>query len=215
MSLLVCAATAFELEALPDDPRMVRVVSGVGIAATLLHLMPAFFAESTRPSLILNIGIAGAYPDTGIALGDIVIADSETWGDVGFTLPEAPGFQPITESSFGEWYAQPLPTVRPQEWTLPEPLGANYRVHTGRRGCTVNTCTGTDAVGIFRRDCFGAAFETMEGAAVAAVGRERGIPVCEIRAISNYAARREMRPENIRRALDNLRHYLAWCVRTV
>ena len=54
-------------------------------------------------------------------------------------------------------------------------------------------------------------FESMEGAAVAQIGQRFGIPVSEIRAISNIASRRDMRPENIRLALTHLRDTLrAW-----
>ncbi len=58
---------------------------------------------------------------------------------------------------------------------------------------------------------FGVEFETMEGAAVAQVGVQWGVPVSEVRAISNLAARRDMRPENIRRALESLLAYLRAC----
>jgi hypothetical protein len=77
----------------------------------------------------------------------------------------------------------------------------------------VNTCAGTHATGARRAALTGAAFESMEGAAVALWGTLTGPPtsVCEIRAISNVAADRDMRPENIRLALGNLAHYLAAC----
>ena len=48
----------------------------------------------------------------------------------------------------------------------------------------------------------------MEGAAVAQIGAARNMPVTEIRAISNIAAHRDMRPENIQLALANLRRFL-------
>ncbi len=51
----------------------------------------------------------------------------------------------------------------------------------------------------------------MEGAAIAQIGQQEGIPVCELRAISNIAAHRDMRPDNIALALTNLRTYLQAC----
>jgi len=162
-------------------------------------------------SLLLNIGIAGAYPGSDIAVGDIVLADGEVFGDIGFELPAPPYFRPLAESEFGkDFYAAPLATIRPAAFAAAPP---GIRVHVAR-GCTVNACAGTDATGERRARLFGAGFETMEGAAVAQVGRMSGIPVCEIRAISNLAARRDMRPENIRLALENLARYLAACERT-
>jgi nucleoside phosphorylase len=44
----------------------------------------------------------------------------------------------------------------------------------------------------------------MEGAAVALAGLELGLPAAEIRAISNFATERDMRPENIGAALRAL-----------
>jgi futalosine hydrolase len=214
--ILICAATAGELEACPADfaPGAERFVSGVGIPATLITLWnyKATAPGFRRPRLLLNIGIAGAYPDTGIRIGDIVIADSDCYGDVGMEIPGEDGlsrFQPISETAFGKsFYAEPLPATIPESIAMRIGAQEGFTVHCGR-GSTVNTCTGTDAVGRRRRQQTGAAFETMEGAAVLQAGQMLGIPVCQIRAISNIAAHRDMRPENIRLALVNLRAYLS------
>jgi futalosine hydrolase len=207
--ILTCAATGGELDAFPrrDDssPRHF-VVSGVGIPATFAGLTH----PAALPDLILNIGIAGAYPDTGIAIGDIVVADGEIYGDIGFELPDTDAFRSIVDSPFGDFYREPLPTVRPPAWSLADPTAVAFGVHVGR-GCTVNSCTGTHATGVGRRDRFGVVFESMEGAAVAQIGQAWGVPVCEIRAISNIAGDRDMRLENIRLALANLRTYLEMC----
>ena len=79
--------------------------------------------------------------------------------------------------------------------------------------CTVNACTGTEDTGLLRERLFGVAMESMEGAAVALACSAAGIPVCEVRAISNIASHRDMRPENIRLALENLSDYLTACRR--
>jgi nucleoside phosphorylase len=79
----------------------------------------------------------------------------------------------------------------------------------------VNACTGTAATGARRRVLTGADFESMEGAAVALAGLEAGIPVAEFRAISNAAADRDMRPENIGLALRGLGSFVsAWLERS-
>jgi Nucleoside phosphorylase len=214
--VLVCAATAFELDALPADfaPGAQRLVTGVGIPR-VFETMDAALAGTGGDgvSLILNLGIAGAYRDAGIAIGDIVLGDEEVYGDVGFELPETPGFRHLRESDFGAEYADPLPLFLPDFLLRSAPTDADYSVHAARRGCTVNACTGTEATGRWRSQTLGAAFETMEGAAVAQVARRLGVPVAQVRGISNLAAQRDMRPENIRRALANLRHYLDACRR--
>lgn len=216
---LVCAATLPELATFSDEVEPLAfssgnagargadgtlfLLTGVGIACTLDRLLP--LVADWSPTRIVNIGIAGAYPASGLAIGDIVIASSEVYGDVGFELPDAPGFQPITESPFGEFYAAPLPLT-------PDPdFIADGRLVRRARGCTVNTCTGTERTARLRERLFDAQFETMEGAAVAQVSLRRKIPATQIRAISNIASTRDMRPENIERALANLRDYLRAC----
>lgn len=212
MTLLVCAATEMELKAfeerpgrLSDERGVNMLVTGVGIPATLARLLP--LAQAQRPALILNIGIAGAYPSSGLAIGDIVMGESEVYGDLGFELPEEPGFQSLSTSPFaGDLYRTPFPLLQAPAYQH-APNGYGFRI---ARGCTVNACAGTDRTGRLRETLFQAQFESMEGAAVAQVGQQESIPVCEIRAISNIAARRDMRPENIGRALANLRDYLAY-----
>ena len=198
LDLLICAATEPELRAfgvLREEVGQDGFLTGVGIPAALAQTLSV--AGRLRPARILNIGIAGAYPSSGLAIGDIVVGTSEVYGDVGFELPEAPGFRHIGESPWGAFYQQPQPLT-----VFPEFAGAA----TGR-GCTVNACTGTEATGRLRERLFNAAFETMEGAAVAQGGTVLKVPVCEIRAISNIASDRDMRPENIKLALENLQVY--------
>ncbi len=209
MSFLVCAATRDELETFGLDraevlekDRLFKVagghaaVTGVGVPLTLLRLLPLL--DRLRPALLVDIGIAGAYPGSGLAIGDLVAADSETFADLGMELPEEPGFQPLGGFPFADdAFRAPLPLVVPA-WAEGIARG---------RGATVNACTGSDITGHLRRRLFAADFEGMEGAAFALAGRARGIPVAEIRAVSNAAARRDMRPENVARALDALRGF--------
>ncbi|MBB6050337.1 hypothetical protein [Armatimonas rosea] len=193
MRLLVCAATEWELSAWgePEDGVSLRV-TGVGAPATFMALL-----ERPAVDLIVNIGIAGAYPGSGLAIGDLVVGESEVWGDVGFALPEPPHFRPIQDSPFGAFYAEPLALHIPTALGLPQ-----------GRGCTVQTCTGTDTQGAQRRELFSAHFETMEGAALAQLGHHWQIPVCELRAISNIAAQRDMRPENLHLSRERLGKFL-------
>lgn len=198
LDLLVCAATEMELiafGALHTEAGQEGFLTGVGIPIALAQTL--LIAGRLRPARILNIGIAGSYPGSGLAIGDIVIGTSEVYGDVGFELPGEPGFKPIREMPWGVPYQQPQVLT-----VFPEFAGA-----CEGRGCTVNACTGTEATGRLRERLFEAAFETMEGAAVAQVGAALGVPVCEVRAISNIASDRDMRPENIKTALDSLQAY--------
>ncbi|MCX6382189.1 MAG: hypothetical protein NT023_22385 [Armatimonadetes bacterium] len=217
MKLLICAATLPELQTfsmkaagleLCETSPFAQVgeqaflLTGVGIPPTLANLFTLL--PSLHPERILDIGIAGAYPNSGLQIGDVVMGTSEVYGDVGFELPEPPYFQTIADSRFaGSLYAEPFPLERFEEWITPT-------LYWGR-GVTVNTCTGSERIGLLRESGFQASFETMEGAAVAQVARQFGIPVCEIRAISNIASTRDMRFENIRHALINLKSHFQAC----
>lgn len=186
-------------------------VTGVGIPMTLARLMP--LAAAAKPELLVNVGIAGAYPETGIAIGDIVTGSHESFGDLGVELPGPDPFAPVTTFPWADpEYRQPLGlaiAAYPRSGHLfPESWRRSFDILMAR-GCTVNGCTGLESTGRRRRDASGAEFESMEGAAVALAGLETGIPVCEVRAISNQASTRDMRPENIALALGNLGVYMA------
>jgi len=200
LELLVCAATPMELAAFgAPDARTQGLLTGVGIPQALAQTL--ITADRLRPKRIVNIGIAGAYPGSGIQIGDIITGLFETYGDVGFEVPEPPGFRSITESPWGEFYQTPLPLAQ----------FAEFPSTRSGIGCTVNACTGTAKTGQAREAAFGADFETMEGAAVAQAGQILEIPVCEIRAISNFASERDMRPENIQLALASLTAFFDEC----
>lgn len=214
-------------------------VTGVGIPAALantLHLLqcvrPACILNIGIAGAYLR-DLPTPSPQQ-LRIGDIAIGTSEVYGDVGFELStepktDAPHFQSIQSSPFGETlyaslplstelYGRPLnlfsatppASEAPNDSSLETAASAisPYSALAGK-GCTVNQCTGTAQTGRLRASLFDADFESMEGAAVAQAGQLHRIPVVEIRSISNYASTRDMRPENIRLALTNLRRYLS------
>lgn len=188
--VLVVAATRAEIPGVTQTPSL---ITGVGVPATLLTL----FREQPRPDLLVCVGIAGAYPGSGLEIGEVVVVESDVFGDVGMEL--ADGFMSITNTPFSHDAYQTYRLEIP-------PWAEGLR---RAQGCTVNCCTGTFAAGARRREQFGADVESMEGAAVAAYGAMHGIPVAQVRVISNHASERDMRPENIARAVRSLAETLA------
>jgi futalosine hydrolase len=184
---IIVVASELEWQALTPLHRLKHLVTGVGMPAVYRS-----FLESDVDGPLISIGIAGAYQDMKLGIGDVVIVESEVVADLGVELPEYPSFSPLRDFSFGashvkvDLYAPAIPCV---------PIV---------NGCTVSTVTGTRATGIRRRDMFGASIETMEGYAVADIANARGVRCIEIRAISNFAAERDMQPANICIALDAL-----------
>ena len=79
---------------------------------------------------------------------------------------------------------------------------------------TVNTCTGTDAAARAIEARTGGAVENMEGAAVAHVAHLHGVPVGEVRGISNMVTNRDTGAWRLKEAaLAAQEALLAWMAR--
>ena len=126
-------------------------------------------------------GVGGAYPGSGLGVGDVACAAQECYGDLGAATP----------TGFLDMKALGFPVVRgdvPIYNDLPMQL---WPVEPRVKFVTVNTCTGTDAAARAIEARTGGAVENMEGAAVAHVAHLHGIPVGEVRGISNMVTNRD------------------------
>lgn len=200
--ILVTAATQSELDTWGSSPYTECQVTGVGIPETFCKLFPLLQVHQYR--FIINIGIAGAYPGSGLSIGDIGLATEEVFADIGMELNSDPDFMNLGETDFGSFYKKALKTCYSDGYLF---KGFGFDTFAGR-AATVNSCTGTDSTGLLRESQTGALFETMEGAAVVQLAQQFNIPMVEIRAISNQAAKRDMQANNIKKALANLNLYL-------
>ena len=189
--LLVVSATKTELEPLQAvsrdlDEHLRFLISGVGPVETALKLSEYLAsAEQQQPSAVINIGLTGAYPDTGLELLEICLAENEFFGDLGINISEK--IVPL-DSSFAP----------PAEFALDHQLlavagrsleraGIKYR--TGNF-VTVSSTSGTVARGRYLQDKFKAICENMEGAALARVCQHFALPCLEIRCVSNMVINR-------------------------
>jgi futalosine hydrolase len=169
---------------------------GIGKAAaaaatiTLLHYC--------RPEALLLFGCGGAYPHSGLEIGDLALAKTEIFGDEGVLTPH--GFDDLAamglpmrqgdESFFNSW-----PTDEPlQERSRPTLLDLadeqGIKLATGSF-VTVSTCTGSTAKAIEIEARTGGICENMEGAAVTLACRQLSVPLLEIRGISNLVEDRD------------------------
>lgn len=174
-------STAVEREGLPRSvggTTLTVLQTGVGPVNAAFALTRCLMAS--RPRAIIACGVGGAYAGSGLTIGDVVSAASETYADLGAASPdgfldmETLGF-PVVDGSPPLFNRLPLdlfPTARRVPFV------------------TCSTCTGTDddARAIVLRT--GGAVESMEGAAIVHVARLSGVPVGELRGISNVAGRR-------------------------
>ena len=178
MSLLVAASTELECSLLRDLVR--TVVTGVG-QVNMAHAL-TLEIERERPSGIIVVGIGGAYPGSGLAIGDVVCAESETFGDLGVETPE--GFLELTDFLQSTYPLQLFPAPRRAKFV------------------TVSTCTGTDELSARIQARTQGAVENMEGAAAAQIASRYGIPMGEVRGISNLTGRRDRALWKVKEAAD-------------
>jgi futalosine hydrolase len=159
--------------------RIPAVLSVCGIGKTNAAHAATLLIERFRPRQVFVIGVAGAYPRSSVALGDVLIASQEIYGDEGLALADrfcamhALGLPLYVRGDAEHYNAFPL--------SIPEPF-SDFR---NGAFVTVSSCTGTLSRGWEIERQFGAVCENMEGAAVAHVCALNDIPVSEIRAISN------------------------------
>jgi futalosine hydrolase len=193
VDLLLCVATDFEGALLRErldgsHPEVAIVRTGVG-PVNAAHAVTLFLAQADARAIVV-CGVGGTYPSSGLGVGDVVCAASECYGDLGATSPsgfldmKALGF-PVVEgppSLFNDLPMQIFPVERRVPFV------------------TVSSCTGIDIVARELEARTAGAVESMEGAAIAHVAHLHGVPVGEVRGISNLVTNRDTKTWQLKEA---------------
>ena len=170
------------------------VIGGVGPAATAMNV--ALALQRTEATRVILAGIAGAYPGGGLQVGDLVQANEEVFGDLGYRH---------ADGHFVTLDAMNL-AVAPQ----PDgDLGCVYPCETWAdlpavRFLTLGSITNSVEESERRFQDFGAAVENMEGAAAAMVCRNLGREFATLRAVSNLTGPRNPKQWQIEEPLQRL-----------
>jgi len=203
MSLLLCVATGFEADLLRErlaeaaDTRIIQL--GVG-PVNAAHAVTMAITEH-RPARIVISGVGGAYPSSGLQVGEVVCAEMEIYGDLGAQSPS--GFLDMKSLGF--------PVVAGEAPLFNELPMQIFPVGRRVRFVTVSTCTGTNATARRLEQRTGGAVENMEGAAVAHVAHLHGVPVGEVRGISNMVTNRDTKAWRLKEAAEAAQEaVLAW-----
>lgn len=163
-----------------------------------------FLLENYPVKCMINAGVGGAYPNSGLKIGDTAIASKETYGDDGVIAPT--GWKDLKEIGI------PLLQIGMRRYFNEFPLNQAELVplNSGKsfqtkRGIfvTVSSVTGAHQRALELEDRFNAICENMEGAAVAHICAMYNIPFFEIRGISNMAGIRDKRRWNLSLASEN------------
>ena len=199
--ILVITAVSAERDAvlrgLQGDIRFDVLVAGVGsVAAAVITARALCSAEY---SLVVSAGIAGGFSGKA-EVGSIVVATEIIAADLGSETLE--GFRSLDELGFGITRIQIDPNqVDRITRALQE---AKLLVNAGPV-LTVSTVTGAAATAIeLATRVLGATAEAMEGYGVGLAALDHGLPVLEIRTISNVVGPRDRPAWRIKEALDML-----------
>lgn len=168
---------------------VIYTISGMG-KANAAHSATVLL-ERFSPRVVILFGVGGAYPSSGLRIGDVAIAEKEVYGDEGVLTPD--GFRgtdfigiPLLKKA-GKRYFNEFPLSPPH---LPLVSRKNFEIRSGTF-VTVSACTGTRNRAEALEKIFGAICENMEGAAMAQVCTMYGIPMIEMRGISNIVEDRD------------------------
>jgi len=183
-----------------------------GIGKTNSALMLSYFINNIfHPSFVLNTGIAGAFSQTEINIGDVVIASEEIYGDEGVTTKLE--FKPMKTLGF------PLLTTKNNRYYNEFPINTekidveklnNSTKLTIKSGkfLTVSQCTGSEQQKTKMTNLFNPVCESMEGAAVLHTCIAYNIPFAEIRGISNYTGNYDKTKWDLKTALANVSKFV-------
>ncbi len=185
------------------------VETGVGPVNTAQALTSLL--EAARPRLVIEVGVAGAFAGSGAVVGDLVVASSEAYADLGVAAPEGwlpasvfPG--PIVAAASASGGVVELhpgivaaaahvlsssPCDGPAPHVIVGPFLTSSRV-TGTR----------ELADRLERRWAGAVAESMEGAAAAHVCALYEVPFVEVRGVSNLIVDRDRDSWELEAAAD-------------
>ncbi|MDO8365808.1 MAG: futalosine hydrolase [Saprospiraceae bacterium] len=209
MHILLVAATPFEIAPTfawlennfqqksegtfdKETLRVQALVTGVGMTATAFHL--GHYFGQHRPDWSINAGVAGAF-DPNLNLGDVVQIIAERFGDLGVEEADE-RFRDVAELGLSNHSI--LSNPQPPIPNLP-----------GCKGLTVNKVHGSHrSIQQIQEKYPEVQVESMEGAAFFYACLAAGVPLLEIRSISNRVEPRNRDAWDLPLAIRNLNEVL-------
>ncbi|WP_019422278.1 futalosine hydrolase [Paenibacillus sp. OSY-SE] len=185
------------LRGLNGDARFDVVIGGVGTAAAAVSTARAL--ATAEYGLVVCAGIAGGFAGQA-DIGSLVLASEIVAADLGAETPE--GFCSVDELGFG---SARVPVDAGLTARLAEALRAAGLPVAAGPVLTLATVTGTaETAAELAARVPGAAAEAMEGYGVAVAAQACGVPVLELRSISNAVGPRNRDAWRIPEALKAL-----------
>lgn len=203
---LIVSSTELEISALKSNKQLAQdcvfLTAGVGILESAISLTQFLSrsendAHQTLLEGVIAFGVCGAYQTTGANILDICIAEKEHFGDFGVAIDSE--IEYFTEDNLKNRCT----------FNLANDLSARIKnslydlriKYKSGNFVTVQACTGTLSRGSFLQNKFNAICENMEGAALARVCELYGIPMAELRCVSNMVEDRDKSKWKIKEAV--------------
>lgn len=165
--------------------RIYMATVGVGVVSAAVAL--GCLCASVQVSQVIMIGSAAALPESGLSAGDVAVASSEIMAELGVCTGEGLG---DAGSLTLPGLDQAISLDERLSRSLVEAAQGSFHVCSGAF-LSVAGASNSHAQAVARADRFRAVVENMEGYALALAGRRFGIPVGEVRAVSNQAGVRD------------------------
>ncbi len=195
-NVLIITAVEGEARAVGRFDNALVIAGGVGrtnaAVATTRHILTRGPFDA-----VISAGVAGALPESGLNIGDALVASSCIYHEEGIVT--ANGFADLTSIGFpiGDFEGNRVPV----DSTMLERLS---KIMTVGPIATVATCSGTDSAAAEVERRTGAIAEAMEGAAVVHAARLLHTPAIEIRTISNFTGDRANQQWDLQTAFEAL-----------
>lgn len=186
------------LVALTPAAAVTAVAGGVGPSAAASVTATALALGSY--DLALNVGVAGAFREGGLAEGDVAVANVITAADLGAWAPA--GFLDLSVMGLDGAGGVACPSTW-VEHVHQQLLLAGVPSRCGMI-LTLSAMTGTDSRAIELFERHHALAEAMEGAGMAEAATRWGLPVMEIRSMSNLVGDRDREVWQLGPALGRL-----------
>lgn len=153
--------------------------------------------------IVVNIGIAGSYNLEEFPIGSAALIAEEHFGDLGFETCN--GFKDLFQYGILGNNEPPYTDRALKRPSIPfAPLEKILKEFKEGTGVTVQTVTGNPAKVKALKDKYNPHIESMEGAAVYYAALMEGVPVFEIRSVSNEVGERDKSKWDIPAALHAL-----------
>lgn len=192
------------------------IFSHCGIGKVNAAHSTTILLENEKIDLLIHFGIAGAY--TTAEVGDIAVAKSENYGEEGVMTCE--GWRSMEFLGFpllknrNDFFNTFRTDRKLCKLAVIASKNCGLNVFSGNF-ITVSQCSGTSVGGEIIRKRFNGLCENMEGAAVAHICAIYGIPMIEVRGISNMVEDRDIKKWNIPLAVSNCNKVVSELIRSL